>query len=70
VRRNSSDCLRLKSVSWDHSGLARSQGLQMWRVAANILNIQLRTADKGMDLKVGEYLLPCSSESFVFASVV
>jgi hypothetical protein len=42
-------------VKWGpgHHGMARSQvadggdGLQIWRVAANILNMQSRTADKG-----------------------
>jgi hypothetical protein len=30
-----------------HQGCDGGDGLQIWRVAANILNKQLRTADKG-----------------------
>jgi hypothetical protein len=42
-----------------HYGIARPQvadggdGLQIWRVAANILNKQLRTADKGWSSSLG-----------------
>jgi hypothetical protein len=42
-----------------HHGMARPQvadggeGLQIWRVAANILNKQSRTADKGWPSSVG-----------------
>jgi hypothetical protein len=53
---------RLYSVSVNnacHNGMARPQvadggdGLQMWRVAANILNKQSRTADKGWSSSLG-----------------
>jgi hypothetical protein len=42
-----------------HHGTARPQvagggdGLQIWRVAANILNTQSRIADKGLFLSLG-----------------
>jgi hypothetical protein len=42
-----------------HHGMARPQladggdGLQIWRVAANILNKQSRTADKGWSSSLG-----------------
>jgi hypothetical protein len=42
-----------------HHGTARPQvadggdGLQIWRVAANILNKQSRTADKGLSSSLG-----------------
>jgi hypothetical protein len=42
-----------------HHGMARPQvadggdGLQVWRVAANILNKQSRTADKGWPSSLG-----------------
>jgi hypothetical protein len=42
-----------------HHGMARPQvayggdGLQIWRVAANILNMQSRTADKGWSSSLG-----------------
>jgi hypothetical protein len=42
-----------------HHGMARPQvadggdGLQLWREAANILNKQLRTADKGWSSSLG-----------------
>jgi hypothetical protein len=44
-----------------HHGRARSQvveggdGLQIWRVAANILNKQYRTADKGRFSSLGAW---------------
>jgi hypothetical protein len=48
-------CAMVFHVRWVpcHHGMARSQvadgedGLQIWRVAANLLNKQSRTADKG-----------------------
>jgi hypothetical protein len=48
-------------VKWVHChhGMARPQvadrgdGLQIWRVAANILNKQLRTADSGWSSSLG-----------------
>jgi hypothetical protein len=51
----------LSHVRWVpcHHGMARSKvadgggGLQIWRVAANILNRQSRTADKGAVLHFG-----------------
>jgi hypothetical protein len=42
-----------------HHGMARPQvvdeggGLQIWRVAANIVNKQLQTADKGLSSSLG-----------------
>jgi hypothetical protein len=42
-----------------HHGMARSQvadggdGLQIWRVAANVLNKQSRTADRGWSSSLG-----------------
>jgi hypothetical protein len=49
------------SVKWVHChhGMARPQvadrgdGLQIWRVAANILNKQSRTADSGLSSSLG-----------------
>jgi hypothetical protein len=55
-------CSLVKShVKWVpcHHGMARLQvadggkGLQIWRVAANILNKQSRTADKGWPSSLG-----------------
>jgi hypothetical protein len=57
------DCLTDNHVKWVpcHHGIVRPQvadggeGLQIWRAAANILNKQSRTADKGWpsSLRVG-----------------
>jgi hypothetical protein len=52
-------------VKWVHCHLDvarrqvadREDGLQMWRVAANILNNQLRTADSGWSSELGLVLL-------------
>jgi hypothetical protein len=60
--RDESRCLNIMyHVRWVpcHHGMARPQvadggnGLQLWRVAANILNKQSRTADKGWSSRLG-----------------
>jgi hypothetical protein len=43
----------VKSTSYEAQVANRGDGLQVWRVAANILNKQSRTADKGWSSMCG-----------------
>jgi hypothetical protein len=62
--------LHVKWVLYHH-GMARPQvaiggdGLQVWRVAANILNKQLRTGDKGWSSSLGVGLTTHRKNRFV-----
>jgi hypothetical protein len=48
--RSSSKCLRIQSLPQVADG---RDGVQIWRVAANILNKQSRTADRGWSSSLG-----------------